>query len=263
MGESTRLEATGGPGSLQSGTWCWLAWRPSFITPWGCETSAAAEAIAGDAYREAMAQAMMAAFDSDDGPDEAAPGEAAAEVQEYADTWRAWEARFQAPAYTAALHEWLVAHFFQIADRRPNREYARGRRSYRSLSTVRRRVAGIRLDDERIVKQCIAQAERCPFHYEALREVVQILGAAQQLPGALVGWVLADNQPQRRGRPRRHENHVRNALICAAVAALVDRGMQATRNDVSQVCSACDVVSKAFCLSYDGVLRIWKNKLRP
>ena len=136
-------EATGGPGSLQSGTWRWLPWRPSFITPWGCETNAAAEASAGDEYREAMAQAMRAAFDSDEGDD--GPDSAAAEVQEYADTWRTWQTRFQAPEYTAALREWLVAHFFQIADRRPNREYARGRRSYGPLSTVRHRVAGIRL----------------------------------------------------------------------------------------------------------------------
>ena len=185
---------------------------------------------------------------------------AAAEAQEYADTWRAWQTRFQAPAYTAALHEWLVAHFFQIADRRPNREYARGRRSYGPLSTVRRRVAGIRLDDERIVKQCIAQAKRCPFHYEALREVVKILGAAQQLRGALMDWALTDNKPQRRGRPRRHEDHVRNALICAAVAALVDRGVQATRNDVSLARSACDVVSEAFCLSYRRTLAIWQER---
>ena len=199
----------------------------------------------------------MAAFDSDDGDD--APDEAAAEVQEYADTWRAWQARFQAPDYTAALHEWLVAQFFQLADRRPMREYARGRRSYRPLSAVRRRVAGIRLD-ERIVKQCIAQAERCPFHYEALREVVKILGAAQQLRGALMDWALADNKPQRRGRPRRHEDDVRNALICAAVAALVDRGVQATRNDASSARSACDVVSEAFCLSYRRTLVIWQER---
>ena len=198
---------------------------------------------------------MKAAFDSDDGPDEAA-----AEAQEFADTWRAWQTRFQVHAHTAALHEWLVAQFFQIADRRPMREYARGRRSYRPLSAVRRRVAGIRLDDERIVKQCIAQTERCPFHYEALRKVVKILGDAQQLRGALMDWALADNKPQRRGRRRRPEDDVRNALICAAVAARVDRGVQATRNDVSPARSACDVVSEAFCLSYRRTLAIWQER---
>ena len=202
---------------------------------------------------------MMAAFDSGDGPDEATPDEAAAEAREYADKCRALQTRFQVHAHTAAVREWLVARFFQIADRRPMREYARGRRSYRPLSAVRRRVVGIRLD-ERIVKRCIAQAERCPFHYEALREVVKILGAAQQLRGALMDWALADNKPQRRGRPRRHEDDVRNALICAAVAALVDRGVQATRNNVSPARSACDVVSEAFCLSYRRTLAIWQER---
>ena len=153
--------------------------------------------------------------------------EAFAEARGYADTWRAWKGRFQARDYTEALNEWLVAQFFQIADRRPirQREYTRGSRVYLPLNKVRRHVAkpwrpasrrpedaGIVKRhtelDERIVNQCIGKAERSLFHYKALCEVVRILNdAQQQLSGALLNWNVNSNAPHKRGRPPLHEFH--------------------------------------------------------
>ena len=223
----------------------------------------------------------MAALDLDD-PDEAAgelgSDEAAAVAQGYADRWRAWKGRFPADDYTAALGEWLVAHFFQIADRRPIRKYALGRLRYLPIRSVRRHVvkpwlpASLRPGDEGIVKrhieldeaiveQCIAKAERSPLHHEALRKANEILRKARQPPCNTLYWADSDdNAPDKRGRPRLHETHVRNMLICDAVEDLVAQGIRATRNDASSARSACDAAAEAFCLSYDTVRMIWRKR---
>lgn len=225
----------------------------------------------------------MAALDLDD-PDEAAgeigPEEAARIARRHADRWRAWKKRFQADDYTAALGEWLVAQFFQIADRRPIRKYALGRLYYLPLHSVPRHVAkswrpaSLRPEDvgivkrhieldEAIVEQCIAKAARSPFHYVALGDVVDVLNDAKQpLSGALQNWnsKKKSRAPSKRGRPRLSETHVRNGSICSAVEDLVAQGIRATRNDTSSARSACDAASVAFCLSYRRVLRIWQER---
>ena len=115
--------------------------------------------------------------------------------------------------------------------------------------------------NEGIVKQCIAKAEQSPFHYEALRKVIEILRDTQQpLSGALLNLGLYGTAPDKRGRPRRREAHVRDGQICAAVDNLVARGMQATRNDVSPARSACDVAAKEFALEYNSVRVIWRKR---
>ena len=225
----------------------------------------------------------MAALDLDD-PDEAAgelgPEEAARIARRHADSWRAWKGRFQADDYTAAFGEWLVAHFFQIADRRPIRKYALGTLHYLSLHSVPRHVAKSWLPaslrpedvgivkqhielDEAIVEQCIAKAARSLFHYVALGDVVDVLKDAKQpLSGALQNWnsEKKSRAPSKRGRPRLPETHVRNGLICAAVEDLVAQGIRATRNDASSARSACDAAAEAFCLSYDTVRMIWRKR---
>lgn len=229
---------------------------------------------------EAVERALARAFD--DEPDEDAGeiglDEAFAKARRYADMYRAWKGGFQDCDYTAAFGEWLVANFFQIADRCPIREYTRGRKIYRPLREVRRHVAkpwileSLQPGDESIikrhtdlnqsiVKQCIEKAERSPFHYAALGDVVNVLNDAQQpLSGALLNWSIKSRAPDKRGRPRRREYHVRNGSICAAVEDLVAHGMRATRNDVSPHHSACDVAAKAFDLSYGRVLEIWRER---
>ena len=222
---------------------------------------------------EAVERALARAFD--DEPDEDAgeigQDEAFAKARRYADMYRAWKGGFQDCDYTAAFGEWLVANFFQIADRRPIREYMRGRMTYRPLREVRRHVAISWIDEgiikrhtelnQSIVKQCIAKAERSPFHYAALGDVVDVLDDAQQpLFGALLTWSRKSRAPDKRGRPRRREYHVRNRSICAAVEDLVAHGKRATRNDVSPHHSACDVAAEAFDLSYGRVLEIWRER---
>ena len=286
MSESTRLELE--RRALFEGISPWK--RLPFVELWAFWISAPAQAPA------AMTEAVMAALDLDD-PDEAAgelgPEEAARIARRHADSWRAWKGRFPADDYTAALGEWLIAHFFQIADRRPIRKYALGRQHYLPIgkyapgrqhylpphsvlghvarawlpASLRPEDVGILKRhielDEAIVEQCIAKAERSLFHYVALGDVVDVLNAAKQpLSGALQNWnsEKKSRAPSKRGRPRLPETYVRNGLICAAVEDLVAQGIRATRNDTSSARSACDAAAEAFCLSYRSVLRIWQER---
>lgn len=88
----------------------------------------------------------------------------------------------------------------------------------------------------------------------------------ENLPPAVNQW-LADYLGGRLSEPKRNTGRPATLLtplwIVIAVSVCLNRGMKATRNDVSEPVSACDAVAEALenlglePVTYEGVKRVW------
>ena len=123
------------------------------------------------------------------------------------------------------------------------------------------------------LRELIEGAQSSPLDFRALQEAVShLLETQKPIPNELVKWsllVAAGNMTSPNVGPGRspYTNQVRDALIAQTVQALVDCGLNATRNEASAPESACDAVSEALNahgveLSYAGVAKIWQSSRR-
>ena len=117
--------------------------------------------------------------------------------------------------------------------------------------------------------ELIEESGTSPLAYKALQSAVKSLRRnGEPLPAELLEWSLDVAEGKRElpsvGPGRNpYSNQVRDELIVRTVQALVDCGLNATRNQATEPAeSACDAVSEALKahgveLGYDSVARIW------
>ena len=123
------------------------------------------------------------------------------------------------------------------------------------------------------LRELFEGAQSSPRDFRALQEAVSHLFETQEpMPPELLEWgllVAAGKKTSPKVGPGRspYTNQVRDALIAQTVQALVDCGLNATRNEASAPESACDAVSEALNahgveLGHAGVAKIWRSNRR-
>lgn len=117
--------------------------------------------------------------------------------------------------------------------------------------------------------ELIEKAKNDPDYFDAIRFGIALhLRIEKELPQIILDWLIEHLQGKTK-RPRKAAGrgislglHV---IIAGVVQTLVDRGMNATRNDASSAtsASACDVVAEALSdlkmtpNSFEGVKAVW------
>ena len=117
--------------------------------------------------------------------------------------------------------------------------------------------------------ELIEKAKNDPDYFDALRFGIAVrLKIGKELPQIILDWLIEYLRGKRK-RPRKAAGrgislglHV---IIAGVVQTLVDRGMNATRNDASSAtsASACDAVAEALSdlkmtpTSFEGVKAVW------
>ena len=125
--------------------------------------------------------------------------------------------------------------------------------------------------DAEAVSRVIARAAGDRWVWNSLQKVVGgRLLHGQPLSDALRRWagevLLSDRTPPRKSRGAPSTTTARNQLIVKALKILRDEcGLTITRNDASEVVSACDVVVAVLAeyriaLSYKRVAEIWSRQ---
>ena len=128
------------------------------------------------------------------------------------------------------------------------------------------------------LRELIEGGQSSPLDFRALQEAVshwetqEPRETQEPMPTELLEWaklVAAGKKTSPKVGPGRspYTNQVRDALIAQTVQALVDCGLNATRNEASAPESACDAVSEALNahgveLGPAGVAKIWRSN-RP
>ena len=119
------------------------------------------------------------------------------------------------------------------------------------------------------LKELIEGAQSSPLDFRTLQEALfHLMQTDEPIPSELHEWALpvaagiAKCPSVGPGRSR-YTNLVRNELITKTVHILVDCGLSATRNEVSDPKSACDAVSKALnahgvASGYAAVAKLWQ-----
>ena len=121
--------------------------------------------------------------------------------------------------------------------------------------------------------ELIEGSQASPLDFRALKAALSFLRDNHEpIPSELNEWALqvADGNvepPRPRTGRSPYTNVVRNELIVKTVQTLVDCGLSATRNEVSEPESACDAVSKALNahgvpLGCCAVAKIWGDYRR-
>ncbi len=120
--------------------------------------------------------------------------------------------------------------------------------------------------------ELIEKAKNDPDYFDAIRFGIALhLRIEKELPQIILDWLIEHLQGKTK-RPRKAAGrgislglHV---TVAQVVQVLVDRGMNATRNDVSSATSACDAVATALSelgmtpKSFEGVKAVWKKMNR-
>jgi len=115
--------------------------------------------------------------------------------------------------------------------------------------------------------ELIEKAKNDPDYFDAIRFGIALhLRIEKELPQIILDWLIEHLQGETK-RPRKAAGrgislglHV---IIAGVVQTLVDRGMNATRNDVNPATSACDAVAAALYelgmtpKSFQGVKAVW------
>ena len=119
-----------------------------------------------------------------------------------------------------------------------------------------------------LLTRFIAESQFDKSSWDALDLIAQeLIRKGEPLPAALGKWtadVLADLVAERgqKRRPRPGKGHHATAGRDWNAYFLIDRlikiwNLKPTRNEISEPCSACDVVADALDLPYKTVTRIW------
>lgn len=114
---------------------------------------------------------------------------------------------------------------------------------------------------------CLAWAADDAKGFDYLKNgIAQMLLDGEELPPAIAAWLVAYLREQvsrpkaKAGRSAKSWMHLK---ICFVIRRLCEKGMIATRNDVSEQKSACDAVADALArlelepATFDGVKHIW------
>ena len=122
---------------------------------------------------------------------------------------------------------------------------------------------------ENRLPELIEGAQTSPLDFQAVESALFSLREDNEpIPSELNEWALdvaSGKLKKPTARPGRspYSNVVRDELIARTVQSLVDCGLSATRNQISDPESACDAVSEALNahgvgLSFDAVAKIWR-----
>ena len=149
---------------------------------------------------------------------------------------------------------------------------ARHREPGGGISTVRDyEMLAVRSLQDGDLTAVIEESRSSPLAFRALEAALKhIRGREEAVPHELSEWAhdVADRtRVPPKARPGRspHTNRVRDEVIVRTVGALVDAGLTATRNEVSEPKSACDAVAQALqahgeALRYAAVAKIWSKR---
>ena len=121
------------------------------------------------------------------------------------------------------------------------------------------------------LESLVEESSSSPLAFRALQRVVhRIRETDEPMPRALSERafdVATGTLECPKAGPGRspYTNQVRDAVIVRTIRALVDAGLTATRNEVSEPGSACDAVARALQaheepLSYSAVAKIWSKR---